>query len=281
MVALVMGTLLEKLPSRDEKFSMLETLREACEGKMFTEREYSQCTTQLVEMLEADGKLDEATKTIQEIQIETYGSLENREKVDFILYQMKLVLQRQDYVRLQILSRKISKKAISEKGLETQKIEYYNFMVKYFIHEKETLEASKAYQTIFDTINKTPVEEDQVPLDPAGQRKKQSFRNFVIYLLVSPYTNEKVDLLNIVEAMYPRELEQEELLSKFVRKFLTFELMPLYEETIQSEMSIFEPFQERTMHAKNHMIELVRQLVQHNIRVIEKYYSRISLGRMS
>jgi len=98
---------------------------------------------------------------------------------------------------------------------------------------------------------------------------------------VSPYTNEKVDLLNIVEAMYPRELEQEELLSKFVRKFLTFELMPLYEETIQSEMSIFEPFQERTMHAKNHMIELVRQLVQHNIRVIEKYYSRISLGRMS
>ena len=46
-------------------------------------------------------------------------------------------------------------------------------------------------------------------------------------------------------------------------------------------MSAFEPFQERTLHAKNHLIELVRQLVQHNLRVIEKYYSRISLGRMS
>jgi 26S proteasome regulatory subunit N5 len=69
-------------------------------------------------MLEADGKLDEGTKLIQEIQIETYGSLKNVEKVDFILYQMKLVLERQDYVRLQILSKKISKKAISEKGLE-------------------------------------------------------------------------------------------------------------------------------------------------------------------
>ena len=42
MVALVMGTFLEKLPSREEKFTMLETLREACQGKMFTEREYSQ-----------------------------------------------------------------------------------------------------------------------------------------------------------------------------------------------------------------------------------------------
>ena len=44
--------------------------------------------------------------------------IENKEKVDFILYQMKLVLARQDYIRTQILSRKISKRAISEKGLE-------------------------------------------------------------------------------------------------------------------------------------------------------------------
>ena len=117
MTALMM-TFLEKLPSREEKFTMLECLREACEGKMYTEREYSECTVQYVQMLEADGKIDEGTKLIQEIQIETYGSLKNVEKVDFILYQMKLVLERQDYVRLQILSKKISKKAISEKGLE-------------------------------------------------------------------------------------------------------------------------------------------------------------------
>ena len=96
----------------------------------------------MIEMMEQDGKIDEATKIIQEIQIETYGSLENKEKVDFILYQMKLVLMRQDYVRLQILSRKISKKAIGEKGLEQQKIDYYNFMVKYYVHEKETLKAA-------------------------------------------------------------------------------------------------------------------------------------------
>jgi len=66
------------------------------------------------------------------------------------------------------LSRKISKKAISEKGLESQKIDYYNFMVKYYIHEKEVLEAAKAYQTIYDVINKTPVEEDKPALDPSG-----------------------------------------------------------------------------------------------------------------
>lgn len=46
---------------------MLETLREASEGKLFLEREYANCTKTLCEMLESDGKGDEATKIIQEI----------------------------------------------------------------------------------------------------------------------------------------------------------------------------------------------------------------------
>lgn len=100
-------------------------------------------------------------------------------------------------------------------------------------------------------------------------------------MLLSPYTQDKIDLLNTLEALYPRELETEPLLTKYVRKFLTFELMPLQEDDIMSQMGGYEPFQDRTLHSKNHMIELIRQLVQHNLRVIEKYYSRISLARMS
>jgi 26S proteasome regulatory subunit N5 len=119
MVQWVMSdAVLNKLPSREERYKMLEALKEASEGKMFLEREYSQVTRTTAEMLEADGKHDDATKMVQEIQIETYGSLQTVEKVDFILYQMKLVLGRRDFVRCQILSRKISKKHINEKGLE-------------------------------------------------------------------------------------------------------------------------------------------------------------------
>jgi len=46
---------------------MLSTLRQATEGKIFLEREYSSTTRDLVEMYEADGKIDEAAKIIQEI----------------------------------------------------------------------------------------------------------------------------------------------------------------------------------------------------------------------
>ena len=44
------------------------------------------------------------------LQVETYGSMERREKVEFILEQMRLCLAKKDYIRTQIISKKISPK---------------------------------------------------------------------------------------------------------------------------------------------------------------------------
>ena len=44
------------------------------------------------------------------VQVETYGSMEKREKVEFILEQMRLCLAKKDYIRTQIISKKISPK---------------------------------------------------------------------------------------------------------------------------------------------------------------------------
>jgi len=170
---------------------------------------------------------------------------------------MKLVLLRQDFVRCQILSRKISKKAISEVGLEAQKIQYFSNMVQYHVYEKELLNAAKDFQIIFDVYNKADAELT-AKLDSTGEKKSLAFRNFVLYLLVSPYDNEKVDMLNIVEKTYPRDLEKEELISKFVRKFLTFELMPLHEDQVEQQMLAFEPFSESTRNHKKHLSEMIR-----------------------
>ena len=82
----------------------------------------------------------------------------------------------------------------------------------YYVHERATIEAAKAYQTIYDTYN---------AIDATDEAKPSAFQNFVIYLMLSPYSNEKVDLLHIAEKNYARELDQNEMLSKFLRKFLT------------------------------------------------------------
>lgn len=103
----------------------------------------------------------------------------------------------------------------------------------------------------------------------------------MLYLLISTHSQEKVDNLTQVEVKYQRELEAEPLVAKLVRKMLTYELMPLDEAEIESQMSSFEPFAAQTRNCKQHMRDLIRQLIQHNLRVIERYYSKIRLERLA
>lgn len=130
-------------------------------------------------------------------------------------------------------------------------------MIQYYVHEKMILDCAKAYQTMFDTINKAEPELSK-ELDPQDTLKNKFFQNFVIYLLISPYENEKVDLMHILESLYARDLEKNDLLSRFVHKLLTYELMPLNESEIETQMASFDPFVEATENSKAHMRDFVR-----------------------
>ena len=156
---------------------------------------------------------------------------------------MKLVLQRQDFIRLLFLSKKINTKMIGEPGLEANKVLYYKFLVRYHVQEKDLISAAKAYQIIYDALNAASKDETLIAaLDPTQSDRKSSFRNFVLYLIVSGYTDEKVTLLNKIEKDYARELENEPVIAKFVKKLLTYELMPMDEKEIESQLINFEPF---------------------------------------
>lgn len=53
-------------------------------------------------------------------QVETFGSMERKEKVEFILEQMRLCLAKKDYIRCQIISKKISIKFFNSEDEELQ-----------------------------------------------------------------------------------------------------------------------------------------------------------------
>ncbi len=48
-------------------------------------------------------------------QVETFGSMEKKEKVEFILEQMRLCLAKKDFIRTQIISKKINIKYFDDK----------------------------------------------------------------------------------------------------------------------------------------------------------------------
>ena len=57
------------------------------------ENERARITSTLAKIHEKDGKIEQAAKILQELQVETYGSMEKREKVEFILEQMRLCFE--------------------------------------------------------------------------------------------------------------------------------------------------------------------------------------------
>jgi hypothetical protein len=52
-----------------------------CTGKIYVENERARLTHRLAKMKEEEGDLQEAARILQELQVETYGSMERKEKV--------------------------------------------------------------------------------------------------------------------------------------------------------------------------------------------------------
>merc|ERR1711972_489424 len=107
----------------------------------------------LAKMKGDEGNSDEAANLLQEVQVETFGAMERREKTEYIFNQMRLVLLKKDYVRTQIISRKINPKLLDADDFQDLKIRYNEYMVKYWLHEKKMLDVCKCYLAIYNTAS--------------------------------------------------------------------------------------------------------------------------------
>ena len=111
MVQQCMGYI-ETLSNLDFKLRLIETLKEVCDKKIYLEVEYARCCLMMVKWNENQANIEKAANIMQEVQVETYGSMDKREKLEFILYQMKIMIKLKDVVRLFIVSKKIQPKSL-------------------------------------------------------------------------------------------------------------------------------------------------------------------------
>lgn len=126
-------TYVNKTPDKETKIKLIETLRSITEGKIYVEVERARLTNILAKIREEEGDVAEAAKIIQELQVETYGSMDKREKVELILEQMRLCLAIKDYIRTQIISKKINTKFFEEDDTQVIiKHKFFRFWVKIF-----------------------------------------------------------------------------------------------------------------------------------------------------
>lgn len=86
------------------KLKLIDTLRTVTEGKIYVEVERARLTKILANIREADGDIVGAANVMEELLVETYGTMAKREKVELILEQMRLCLAKEDLVRAQIIA---------------------------------------------------------------------------------------------------------------------------------------------------------------------------------
>lgn len=82
----------------------------------------------MAKLKEEDGDVAGANAVMLELQVETYGSMSRKEKASLILEQMRLCLMKQDFVRTQIIAKKINIKFFEDENDEetqTLKLKYY------------------------------------------------------------------------------------------------------------------------------------------------------------
>ena len=307
MVQVVMD-FLDDTPNLEVKLSVIETLRTVTEGKIFVEVERARITRILSDIKKEQGDIKSACDILTELQVETFGSMTRREKTDFILEQVALCIENDDWVQAGILSRKISTRYFARRPKKTPeqlekdqkereeaekkrrpedppiekpddvtdlKLRYYEQQITLAKHEDNYLDVCKHYRQVLDTES---VENNPEQLHAVLQR-------VIYFVLLAPYDNEQSDLLHRINldsrnAEIPKD-------AALLKQFTISELMrwPMVEAQYGEHLCSTDIFSKdkdpKDPKAYTRYEALRHRVIEHNVRVVAKYYTRITFPRLT
>jgi len=204
--------------------------------------------------------------------VETYGSMERQEKVELILEQMRLCLAIKDFIRTQIISKKISTRYFEEGKHSDLKLKFYRYMIELGQHEGDYLDICKNFRQVYDT----PCIQEN------ADDKSATLKNIVLYIALAKFDNEQSDLIHRIKT--ERALEDDGLVMyrAILEKFITDELISQAEfcQNFEGELRQTDAFC-KTEAGDKRWADLKARIVEHNIRMMAKYYTKIRLARMA
>eukprot|EP00656_Telonema_subtile_P034421 TRINITY_DN38504_c0_g1_i1.p1 TRINITY_DN38504_c0_g1~~TRINITY_DN38504_c0_g1_i1.p1 ORF type:complete len:458 (+),score=187.93 TRINITY_DN38504_c0_g1_i1:142-1515(+) len=260
---------LDSLDSEEATVELIQTLRAVTEGKIFVELERARLTRRLCTIKETAGNIKEACDTLNEVQIETVASMERREKAEFVLEQMRLLLKNGDYARTNIVSKKLAKKVLKDESFEDVKITFNEYMLQYHDHKDNYMEIFRCYNAI---LNTSIVKNDQDQLVDV-LKKATSF------LVLAPHDNEQHDFLH--------RLKEEAALEKIPSYLQMYKLMTTKElivwATVESDLKadFYGTGAFGGEHAERRWGVFKDRVTEYNIRIIGTYYDRMTIKRLT
>ncbi|KAI9799324.1 MAG: hypothetical protein M1825_004817 [Sarcosagium campestre] len=307
MVQVVMG-LLDETPDLDTKLSVIETIRTVTDGKIYVEVERARVTRILSNIRKSQGKNKEAADILCELQVETFGSMDRRERTEFILDQVSLCMENRDFTQALVLSRKIGTKYFARRAKKTPeqlakekkqreeearrtgeeeaptpveddvtdlKLRYYEQQIELSKNENQYMEVCKHYRRVLDT----PAVEDTPALLSA------TLQRIIYFVLLAPHDNEQSDLLHRVNAEVRNSSVP--LDAQLLKLFTIPELMrwPIVAQKFGPHLCSSDIFDveknEASPKAYERWQDLRKRVIEHNVRVVAKYYTRVHLARLT
>ncbi|KAL6576066.1 26S proteasome non-ATPase regulatory subunit 12 A [Orobanche hederae] len=284
---------IDQTPDLDTKIELIKTLNNVSAGKIYVEIERARLIKKLAKIREEQGLIADAAELMQEIAVETFGAMAKTEKIAFILEQVRLCLDRQDYVRAQILSRKISPRVFEvdtskekKKPKEGENIVeepapdipsllelkhiYYQLMIRYYMHSNDYLEICRCYKSIYEIPSVKEVPAQWTPV----------LRKICWYLALSPHDPMQSSLLN--STLADKNLSEIPHFRLLLKQLVTMEVIQW--------SALWDTFKDE-FENENNMVggslgekaaeDLKLRIIEHNILVVSKYYSRITLKRLA
>eukprot|EP00262_Sarcandra_glabra_P014721 TRINITY_DN4363_c0_g2_i4.p1 TRINITY_DN4363_c0_g2~~TRINITY_DN4363_c0_g2_i4.p1 ORF type:complete len:451 (+),score=88.99 TRINITY_DN4363_c0_g2_i4:30-1355(+) len=284
---------IDETPDIETRIELIKTLNSVSAGKIYVEIERARLIKKLAKIKEEQGLIAEAADLMQEIAVETFGAMAKTEKIAFILEQVRLCLDRRDYVRAQILSRKISPRVFDadtskekkkpKEGdnvveeapsdipslLELKRI-YYELMIRYHSHNNDYLEICRSYKAIYEIPSVKDNPAQWIPV----------LRKICWYLVLSPHDPMHSSLLN--STLEDKNLSEIINFRLLLKQIITMEVIQwtAFWETYRDEFENEKSMLGGSLGDKA-AEDLKQRIIEHNILVVSKYYSRITLKRIA
>lgn len=264
---------LDETPDEKTKLALLETLRDVTAGKIFVELERARLTRTLADIREKKGDIEGAATIMQETQVETFSGMERREKFEFILEQIRLCLEKNDFIRGAIIAKKIMPRQLNREGLTDIKLRYYALMIRIHIHNGDYMETCRAYLERFETCKEGA--------DQDATIRELKLTAFLVIL--SPLDNLQSDTLHRIQGL--KIMEELPRYTELLKFFSTTELIrwPVLMVQYEDELVAVAALSKEEMKDEDFKWEaaLQERVTEHNLRVMSAYYSRIRLERLA
>lgn len=190
------------------------------------------------------------------------------DKIEYILDQIKLTLQKGDFAQAKVLSRKILLKTLKNfDKADYYKSVYLKYLVQISTFENDYISTVKNSLLLID-----------IPLIK-DEEHKEYLVSIIYHIILSPYDPHQNDLINQIKLnpIFIKNVDAK--IFKLLEIFTTNELIhwsnieSLYKQDYFNKTDIFK----LEVNYKN----LQKRIIEHNLRIINKYYQFIKLDRLA